>query len=152
MRRVLRALALCVAIASPCAGCMDTRTAALGVEQQRVPGLESDAAGAPSERDAGATADDASTLPPERDPPSSSEEDDDREDGADADDDRDSARSASDSGQQPSSIDAGPVSPAAGDARAADTSVALTDERDAGREDARVPVNPLCIAEPWHCQ
>jgi hypothetical protein len=123
---------------------MDTRTASLGVEAQRVPAIEPDAARAPGERDAG----DASSVPPDVDAAEGGDDDDEQE--------RDDDGRSEDLDEAPRARDVGPPAPsldAASDAGAPDTSVARPDSaRDAAREDAKAPVNPLCIAEPWHCQ
>jgi hypothetical protein len=150
MRRALLALAAVVG-ASLCTGCMDTRTAALSIEAQRVPSIDSDAASAPGEHDAGAIVGDAGSLPPEVDPAEGADDDEEHDAGPGS-GDVDASESAPDAGRLRPRIDAA-VTPASGDAGAADASVVHPDEvRDAAREDARAPVNPLCIAEPWHCQ
>jgi len=150
MRRVLIALAGVVA-ASLSPGCMDTRTAALGIEAQRVPAIESDAASPPAERDAGAVVGDAGSVPPDVEPAGGGDDDDEQDAGLRL-DDVDAAQGASDAGRMRPSLDAASASPAA-DAGASDTSVTHPEDvRDAARPDAKAPVNPLCIAEPWHCQ
>jgi hypothetical protein len=149
--RGLFALALHVGAAALCTGCMDTRTASLGSEDQRRVTLASDAASAPVKRDAGASVTEADRVPRQVD---AAEPNDDGEvrvdDGGLADAGQDGSR---DAGSMPVSIDAGRVVPVLVDAGVTDASgTHHDDERDGAREDARAPINPLCIAEPWHCQ
>lgn len=155
-------LALCVGAAMLCTSCMDTRSASLGIEAERSANLAPDA----GRRDAGVSVADGG-RPPERvdavdgqvehdtiDHADGDQRDDhlDRDDGAGDVAIVDGGKGPPDAGHSWAALDAGSV-PATVDARVSDASVARhDDERDSAREDARAAVNPLCIAEPWHCQ
>jgi len=158
MSRFVIALALRAGVACLCASCMDTSTAALGLEEPHRPDLASDAGSPPGKRDAGGIATDAGGEPAQIGAAESDDDDDDDDHGPDshdevhvlADDGGDATRDAD--GPE-ATLDAGSVLPASVDAGVSDTSVGpRNDERDAAREDAKGPVNPLCVAEPWHCQ
>ena len=151
MRRLLTALGLAIGAAVLCIGCMDTRTASLGIEDRRVSAVVPDAASTPAKRDAGAVVAEASTLSPQSEP-DQSRDDGDLDDGGGA-LVADAGQAEPDAGREPVSMDAGPRLPVVVDAGVSDASAAhKNDERDGAREDAKAPVNPLCIAEPWHCQ
>lgn len=144
MRLFYLALALPVVAASVGAGCMDTRTASLGHEDLPMPKVAPDAASEPGGRDAGGSVTDAGSMLMIQ-----AEAAEGGDAGVLADDE---TRGPLDAGDPPVSIDAGPIQVAFADAGISDSSIAhRNDERDGAREDAKGPVNPLCIAEPWHC-
>jgi hypothetical protein len=156
MKKLLVVVALHVGAGCLSSGCMDTRTASLGLENPRIPSLAPDAASAPAKRDAGTMVTDTGSVPGQVDPPNDDADRDDVDDHEGDDHDAlpvDEVHGAPDAGGGSPSIDAGPVPSTAVDAGVSDTSVAhQNDERDGAREDAKAPVSPLCIAEPWHCQ
>lgn len=157
MRRLV-AVVLHIGAASLCVGCMDTRSASLGVEAQRGAPVAPDAALEPMRRDASVGDAAIGSEPVDAtDPDDGEHHDGDGDDDAHGEDASnavvDPPRDAqADAAPAPATLDAGRVALPPVDARVEDTSVGHNDERDGGRDDARTPVNPLCIAEPWHCQ